>query len=170
VVHSPSDISVAHFLVQAYTAASPENKGGCMGKINVGRWILGGLLAGIVGDIVEGVAQAVWLGPQWNLAMQTLGRPALTTTQIMEFNLIGLVIGLTAVWIYAAIRPRFGAGPKTAVYAGLAAWVLASLVPNTFFMVIPYMYPHHLALFATIVDFVACVVGTIAGAALYKEA
>lgn len=80
------------------------------------------------------------------------------------------MIGFAAMWIYVGIRPRFGAGPKTAIYAGIAAWVLASLVPNTFFMVIPYMYPHHLALYATITDFFACVVGTLAGAALYREA
>lgn len=91
-------------------------------------------------------------------------------TQVLEFNGIGLIIGLAAVWIYAGIRPRFGAGPKTALYAGLVTWVLASLVANTFFMVIPYMYPHHLALYATMGDFVACIVGTLAGAALYKEA
>ena len=54
-----------------------------MGKINVGRWILGGLVAGIVGDIIEAVAQALWLGPQWNLAMQALGRPPLITIQIV---------------------------------------------------------------------------------------
>ena len=141
-----------------------------MGKINVGRWILGGLLAGIVGDIIESLIQAFWLGPQWNLAMQTLGRPPLITIQIVEFNLVGLIIGLSAVWIYAAIRPRFSAGPKTAVYAGLVTWVLASLVANCFFMVIPGTYPHHLALYATIGDFLACIIGTIAGAALYKEA
>ena len=141
-----------------------------MGKINVGRWILGGLVAGIVGDIIEGTAEAVWLGPHWNAAMQMLGKPALNTTQVIEFNLVGLVIGLTAVWIYAGIRPRFGPGPKTAFFAALAAWVLSSLVANSFFMVIPYMYPHHLALYATCVDFVTCVVGTLAGAALYKEA
>ncbi|HUB18709.1 MAG TPA: hypothetical protein VL990_08745 [Acidobacteriaceae bacterium] len=141
-----------------------------MGKINVGRWILGGLLAGIVGDAVESLVEGVWLGPYWNSAMKALGKPGLTTAQIVEFNLVGLVIGLAAVWIYAAVRPRFGAGPKTAVYAGLVAWVLASLVPNTFFMVIPYLYPHHLALYATIADFCACVFGTVAGAAVYQEA
>jgi hypothetical protein len=141
-----------------------------MGKINVGRWILGGLVAGVAGDIVEAIFQGVWLGPQWNTAMQLLGKPALTTGKIVEFNLVGLVIGLAAVWIYAGIRPRFGAGPKTAIYAGLVTWVLASLVANTFFMVIPYMYSHHLALYATIADFLACILGTLAGAALYKEA
>jgi hypothetical protein len=141
-----------------------------MGKINVGRWILGGLVAGVVGDIVEAICQGVWLGPSWNAAMQALGKPALTTRMIVEFNLVGLVIGLAAVWIYAGIRPRFGAGPKTAIYAGLVTWLLASLLANTFFMVIPYMYPHHLALYATIADFIACILGTVAGAALYKEA
>ncbi|HSE60477.1 MAG TPA: hypothetical protein VLA99_17380 [Nitrospiraceae bacterium] len=33
---------------------------------------------------------------------------------------------LSALWLYAAIRPRFGAGPKTALYAGLGVWVLGS--------------------------------------------
>jgi len=36
----------------------------------------------------------------------------------------GIVMGTAMVWIYAAIRPRFGSGVKTAVYAGLAAWFL----------------------------------------------
>jgi len=83
---------------------------------------------------------------------------------------VGLVIGLAAVWIYAGIRPRFGAGPKTAIYAGLVTWVLVSLLPVLFFMVIPYMYPHHLALYAVIADLVASLAGTVAGAALYTEA
>ena len=36
----------------------------------------------------------------------------------------GIVMGTAMVWIYTAIRPRFGSGVKTAVYAGLAAWFL----------------------------------------------
>ena len=34
-------------------------------------------------------------------------------------------LGVLAVWTYAAIRPRFGAGPKTAVCAGFAVWVMS---------------------------------------------
>ena len=30
--------------------------------------------------------------------------------------------GIAAVWLYAAIRPRFGAGLKTALIAGIAVW------------------------------------------------
>ena len=102
--------------------------------------------------------------------MQALGRPPLITIQIVEFNLAGLVIGLSAVWIYAGDPPAVWPGPKTAIYAALVTWVLASLVANCFFMVIPGTYPHHLALYATIGDFLACILGTLAGAALYKEA
>lgn len=141
-----------------------------MSRINYGRWFLCGLIGGIVGDVVEAIAQGVWLGPHWNAAMHMLGKPPLSATQVIEFNLVGLVIGFTALWIYVGVRPRFGPGPKTALYAALATWVLASLVANTFFMVIPHMYSHHLALYATVVDLVACVLGTLAGAALYKEA
>ena len=36
-------------------------------------------------------------------------------------------LGIAAVWLYAAIRPRYGAGPRTAVIAGLAVWVMADL-------------------------------------------
>lgn len=30
-------------------------------------------------------------------------------------------------WLYAAIRPRYGPGPKTALVAGFAWWVIVSL-------------------------------------------
>jgi len=39
-----------------------------------------------------------------------------------------LLIGIAVVWLYAAIRPRFGPGPRTAILAGLAVWFLAYLV------------------------------------------
>ena len=32
-------------------------------------------------------------------------------------------MGLLLVWLYAAIRPRFGPGPRTATYAALVVWV-----------------------------------------------
>ncbi|WP_411891678.1 hypothetical protein [Yoonia sp. SDW83-1] len=33
--------------------------------------------------------------------------------------------GIVLVWLYAAMRPRFGAGPKTAIIAGLTLWFIA---------------------------------------------
>jgi hypothetical protein len=141
-----------------------------MGKINVGRWILGGIVAGIVGDILDFPVDGVWLAPMWTNEMSSLGRPEFSTNQIVLFNLIGIVVGLVAIWIYAGIRPRFGPGVKTAIYAGLAVWILGFLLPNTALMYIPHLFSRQLTLYTTLGALVECVVGAIAGAAVYKEA
>ena len=39
-----------------------------------------------------------------------------------------LVLGISTMWLYAAIRPRYGAGPKTAAVAGFALWFFGSWV------------------------------------------
>lgn len=140
-----------------------------MGKINVGRLILGGIVGGIVGDILDFPVDGVWLAKSWNDGMQALGHPALATNQALWFNLLGLVVGLVAIWIYVGIRPRFGAGVKTAIYAGVAVWILGFLVPNAAFMCVEGLFSRHLAFYTTLGALVECVVGTIVGAALYKE-
>ncbi|MGB9406102.1 MAG: hypothetical protein WCA89_01130, partial [Terracidiphilus sp.] len=89
--------------------------------------------------------------------------------QIIWFNVLGLVSGIVMIWIYAAIRPRFGAGVKTSVLAGLAVWVVGSLLPNLSFMWVGGLYSHHLAAYTTMGSLVEIVVGAIAGAAVYQE-
>jgi len=80
------------------------------------------------------------------------------------------LIGFVAVWLYAAIRPRFGPGPKTAVYAGLAVWALSHIwsavyLANGF----PGIIPVGLAWIPAIWGLFEATLGTLAGAALYKE-
>jgi hypothetical protein len=43
--------------------------------------------------------------------------------------LVGMtfMLGIMTVWLYAAIRPRLGAGPGTAICAGLVVWTLSYL-------------------------------------------
>ena|ERR1035437_4151610 len=140
-----------------------------MGKINIGRVILGGLVAGIVVDLLSYLVDGVLLAPRWADGMTALGRPDLSSTQLIEFNLLGLVGGIALIWIYAAIRPRFGAGVKTAVYAGLAVWVVGVLLPNLSFMWVGGLFGHRLTAYTTMGALVEIVVGAIAGAALYQE-
>ncbi len=47
---------------------------------------------------------------------------------ILVWMLWGFAWGIAAVWLYAAIRPRYGAGAGTAVRAGLAAWFFSYLL------------------------------------------
>ena len=140
-----------------------------MGKINVGRWVVGGLVAGIVVNILGYLVDGVMLASRWNRDLVRMGRPELGTTQIVWFNVFGFVLGLLAVWIYAAIRPRFGAGIGTAFYAGIALWLATSLILNASIMWAPGLFNTHMTLYTTLGALVELVAGTIAGAALYRE-
>jgi hypothetical protein len=140
-----------------------------MGRINIGRVVLGGLLAGLILNISEAVLNLVILAPQWAAAMQALGKPAdLSGAQIAGLNVREFMIGIVAVWIYAGFRPRFGAGVKTAIIAGITIWLavrVSALLSWTFTGVFPlnFMLPH------TLVGLLTMVIATIAGAWLYKE-
>jgi len=141
-----------------------------MGKINIGRLLLGGIVAGIVADVLGYLVDGLWLAQSWNDGMLALGRSGIGGTQIVWYDVLGLLGGIAAIWVYAGIRPRFGAGWKTALYAGLAVWFIGTLLPNVSFMYVPGLFGRRLTLLTTLGGLVEIVVGTIAGAALYKEA
>lgn len=141
-----------------------------MGNINVGRLILGGSVAGIVGDVLDYLVDGVWFAQRWTDGLKALGHAEFSSNQIVWLDLLGLVIGLVAIRVYAAIRPRFGPGVKTAIYAGLAVWIVAFLVPNASFMCVAGLFSKHLTLYTTLGALVETMVATIVGAAIYKEA
>ncbi len=140
-----------------------------MGKIDIGRVILGGIVAGIVLDVLGYLVDGVWLASRWADGMKALGHTNFSSSALLGFNALGIVTGIVTIWIYAAIRPRFGAGIKTAICAGLAVWVVGALVPNASFMCVSGLFSHHLMAYTTLGAIVEFVVSAIAGAALYKE-
>jgi|ERR1700682_1497211 len=140
-----------------------------MGKINMGRVIIAGLVAGLVADVLGYLVDGILLAPQWAAGMKALGQADFSPNMWIWFNLLGLVSGIAVIWIYAAIRPRFGAGAKTAVLAGLAVWVVGALLPNLSFMWVAGLFSHQLMVMTTLGGLVEIAVGAIAGASLYKE-
>ena len=140
-----------------------------MGKINMGRVIIAGLVAGVVSDVLGYLVDGVLLAPQWTDGMLALGRDEFSPYQWIWFNLIGIVTGIVLIWIYAAIRPRLGPGPKTAICAGLAVWVLSSLLPNLSFMWFAGLFAHRLTAMTTVGGLFEILFGALAGAALYQE-
>lgn len=141
-----------------------------MTHTNRGRVLLGGLVAGVVINIVEYVTNGVVLQDGWARAMQALGKPAvLAPSAIVMFNIWGFLMGIGAVWLYAAIRPRYGSGPNTAIRAGVAAWVLAVFLGNLGYYPLG-LFPARLLVIATVVELVELIVATMVGAWLYKEA
>ena len=140
-----------------------------MGKMNMGRVILGGLLAGVIIDASEFLINAVLLKQEWADAMSKLGKPAeFSTNALILFNIVGLVLGVAAVWLYAAIRTRYGAGAKTAVIAAIAMWVVGYAIPAVGQIAIGLVATQTM-MTATGLGLIEIIVATIAGAAIYKE-
>lgn len=98
-----------------------------MGKINVGRVILGGLLAGLVMTVSEYILNTYVTADETSAIMQRLGLPQIGTEQIIGFVVLTFVVGIVLIWLYAAVRPRFGVGIKTAIIAAVALWVIAMI-------------------------------------------
>src|SRR6267143_2476473 len=141
-----------------------------MGKINWGRVVLGGLLAGVVLNIVDFLTYGVWLKADMAAAMTALGKsPAAMDSAIPLWVALDFVSGIGLVWLYAAIRPRFGAGVKTAVIAGLALWFFIGLM-SAIGEAPMGLFPQRLYTMGAIVALIKIPLASVVGAYLYTEA
>lgn len=138
-----------------------------MGKINWGRVIAGGLVAGIVINVFEYVTNGKVLAADWAAAMQNLGRQ-MPPSAVPIFIVWGFLMGIAAIWLYAAARTRFGPGPGTAVLTGFAFWVIGYLFPNLVNWALA-IFPSRLLTITTVVGLVEIIVASLAGASIYKE-
>ena len=82
---------------------------------------------------------------------------------------ITFVLGIVIILGYAAIRPRFGAGPKTAIITALFAWFGVYVYQNVIGLGLG-MVPAKLVMIALAWGLVEYIVATVVGAWLYKEA
>jgi hypothetical protein len=87
---------------------------------------------------------------------------------IAFYIILFFALGVFTVWIYAAIRPRFGAGPMTAVCAGLIVWFLVSLFVSAY-MFPMRLFPSRLLLYGTVWEFFEFPIAAVAGAWIYRE-
>lgn len=139
-----------------------------MSKINVGKVLLGGLVAGIVLNIGEAVLNEMVLGQAMKDAFAKLNLQDPGSSFIVRAICITFLLGFVLVYLYAAIRPRFGAGPKTAICAGLMAWFFVYLYAgyiNEALGIVPAQ-PFMIGLVWGLVEYP---VAAVAGAWLYKE-
>jgi hypothetical protein len=142
-----------------------------MPGINTQKVVVGGLVAAVVFAVIDGVIFGVLLKTELEAGTVRLGLDpavAMSTAGIAMWVVMELVFGQLVVWTYAAMRPRFGPGVKTAMYAGLVPWLSTFLI----FASQTQTGIHTTSLFwkAAVLSLISVMVGTIAGAAVYKEA
>jgi hypothetical protein len=140
-----------------------------MGKINVVRVILGGIVAGIALNLIDFWVDGVLLAKMWTAQLATWGMGPFNDVQWCVFAGFAMVIGLVTIWIYAGIRPRFGPGVKTAIYAGVVVWLISTLLPNFALLWATHFFNGHLISYTSLGGFFEIVIGAICGAAVYKE-
>jgi len=139
-----------------------------MAGINVGRVIGGGLLAGVVMNVVDGVTNGAILGARWAEETKRLGIDMATqSASLAGWLTFGFLCGIVLVWLYASIRPRYGPGPKTAVIAGLTVWIITRLAFAAWWF--SGLYSFGVVAASAVGGLVAAVAGGLAGCALYKE-
>ncbi len=95
-----------------------------MGRINWGRVFLCGLVVGLLWSLLS-LTLLVLVGGDLMNAVPRLATPS---RDLFVFSfLVNLAMGTWAMWLHAAIRPRYGPGLQTAAVAGFAWWVMYSL-------------------------------------------
>jgi hypothetical protein len=135
--------------------------------MNWKRILLGGVVAGILLNITE-LATAVLLREKYLAAMRALGHEAAVGgLALLAGLLITCGIGIFAIWLYAAIRPRYGPGIKTAVIAGGATWLIQGS-SNLRYLTLG-LFPPNLVLAAGGIALVEFLFATLLGSWLYRE-
>ena len=142
-----------------------------MSSINAGKVITGGLVAGLVLNVLDFANNALLTGADFaaNFTRLGLDPTALeSTTAIATWVVIDFLFGILLVWTYAAMRPRFGPWPRTAVLAALVPFIGISLI--LFGLTQGGLFPMALYTKQTIISFLIVSIGAVAGAWAYKEA
>lgn len=99
--------------------------------MNKSKIAAGGIAAGLVMAAIE-IAMTMFVFGERMTAEMNAFKPGMGDQMTASGWWIGplindIIVGLLLVWTYAAIRPRFGPGMKTSVYAALLIWILGSL-------------------------------------------
>jgi hypothetical protein len=99
--------------------------------INTQKVVLGGIAAGVVMIVIDWVVNMFILGARMKAESDAfkpgMADQMMSGSMIASSIIMDLVLGIALVWTYAAIRPRFGPGMKTATYVAVLFWILAGI-------------------------------------------
>ena len=142
-----------------------------MKRINFKRVIPGGLVMGVVFMIVEFVAEGLvclFGVSERDLLLQANSDTTISGTRYQIVNLTYFfVFCFFAIWLYASLRPRFGADSKTAIITSLVLFFTGFLVAVNF--VNMGIFSLKLTLVGLLFNLVELPTALLFGACIYKE-
>jgi hypothetical protein len=135
--------------------------------MNYAKIALGGLVAGVICFIGDGIVHGVLLQARWMEIANTLHLPR-GDSGFGYFSIYDLAKGVASVLLYAMIRPRLGPGARTAVIAGLLTWALVLPIP-LLGMIPIHFFGRKFALLWSFYGLFPIVIGAVAGSWFYRE-
>jgi hypothetical protein len=139
-----------------------------MNKLNLGRVLLGGLLAGIILVAGESILNMFVIADDWAAFAEQRGLPEEGSGMIVMYVVMNFLIGILLALLYAMIRPRFGEGPKTAILAGVFVWTLLWLI-GFGSSVVWLGVPSNIIVISMVWGLVEVVLAALGGGWAYKE-
>ncbi|HEV2018654.1 MAG TPA: hypothetical protein VGQ98_10155 [Gemmatimonadaceae bacterium] len=99
--------------------------------INTKKVLIGGFIAGVVMNVIDFLSNMFILGARMKAESDAF-KPGMAdqmnqSSTTVSYIVMDLVLGILLVWTYAAIRPRFGPGLRTATYVAVLFWILAGI-------------------------------------------
>jgi len=139
-----------------------------MSGINLVRVLIGGIVAGVVAIAGDYLVNQVILVEDGTQLVQRLN---LDREQVeasgTTWMIVDVLYGILLVFAYAAMRPRFGPGPRTAIISALTLYLAITVVLMGFMsmgMFVPDAFMRSAGL-----QLVIALAASLAGAAVYKE-
>lgn len=142
-----------------------------MAGINGKKVLIAGVAAGVLMVALDMLITGTLLADRWNAAMDRLGLPPFTEGGLDDLAVfVGtyVILGLAMAFTYAAIRPRFGAGARTALITGAILWVVG--LPIIVGLATMEVFEWSLVAINTVPSLIVYLAGAYVAGWLYAEA
>lgn len=141
-----------------------------MARINFGRLFIGGLIATVLLFVTDGFLHENIVKQYWEFLYQGLRAtpPEGHATSMVYFFIFEMGRGFGAVFLYALMRPFHGPGPKTAIFAAIAAWLAFSVTAPAEFIPLGF-YGRRMWLIIAGYQLVTSIITNLLAAWIYRD-
>ena len=137
-----------------------------MESLNWKRIVRGGLLAGVVILLGEVAAEPL-MGPRMEALFARLGLTPPGESAMLAVVVSSIVLGLTTVWLYAALGDAYRTTGRRVVTAAVVVWLLSCVLPSTTLYAYGIMTGEYFA-FAATWPLVPTLIAALAGGRVYE--
>jgi len=126
-----------------------------------------GLVAGIV-IIIIGFGLVPILGNEMNEVLETRSLPPLSNGAMGFFAVLSMLFGISLIWLYVLIQPKFNSKLKAALVAATVFWFYAYFLPNAALVAYGFM-PFSLSAIGTAWGMLELSIASIIATRLYNR-